>query len=65
MDDFLFKSLVMHAMNGLLSSQCPDWKYVDQPGKNKEELLADDAFKIANEFAKRFKEIEELSAKLD
>jgi hypothetical protein len=59
MDDFFYKSLVMNAMHGLLAGDCTsDRKYIDEPGKKKEQKLADDAFKIANEFAKRFNELE-------
>lgn len=49
----------MNAMHGLLAGDCTsDRKYIDEPGKKKEQKLADDAFKIANEFAKRFNELE-------
>lgn len=65
MDEFLYQSLVMNAMEGLLASQSQDFKYVDIPGKKKEELLADDAFKIADEFIKRFVKIKDLAKKLD
>jgi len=65
MDSFLFNSLVMHIAQGLLAGQGPDRRYIDHPGKKKEELLADDVFKYSNEIMKRLKEKEDMAAKPD
>lgn len=55
MDDIYLKTLIMHIAEGLLASQSQDFKYIDTPEKKKEEMLADDCFKYANELMKRFK----------
>jgi hypothetical protein len=65
MDDFFFKSLILNAMQGLIASQTDDRRYIDHPDYKKEAQIADDAFKLANEFMKRFKEIDDAASKPD
>ena len=66
MEDFLFKTIAMHAMQGLIAGQGNDssYRYVNHPDKTKEKQIVDDAMKIAHEMMKRFDEIES-SKKLD
>lgn len=64
-DTFFYKSLIMNIAQGILSSQGPDHKFVDQPNKKKEVQIVDETFKIANEFMKRFKEMDEMGSRPD
>jgi len=65
MDQFLFKTCAMHAMQGILASQSFDHKFTDQPNKKKEVQIVDEAIKCANEMMKRFLEIDSVAQKAE
>jgi hypothetical protein len=61
MNDFIFKTCAMHAMQGFLASDSgQDRKYINQPDSTRFEQVAIDSMKMAEEmmkqFDKRFKE---------
>lgn len=56
--DIYYRTLVMHVSAGLLASQCPDFRYIDVPGKTKEQQLSEDAFAYADALMLTFEQRE-------
>lgn len=61
--DFLFKTAVLHAMQGLLSNPSSDSRFVGEPGYTKEVLLAKAAVRQAQAIMNEFDKLEEKEKK--